>query len=249
MKEYLIFQLYGAMASWGEIAVGGDRHSYSHPSKSAITGLIAAALGICREEDDRQMRLAESISMAVRVDAMGQLLRDYHTTQVPPAKGNIVHETRKSELEAQDLSTILSSRDYYCDAAYTVAISLNEDAPYTLAEIRDNLRYPTFTLYLGRKSCPLSIPLNPLIVSALDLKAAFCQVPVNIELIDHSHHRVVKKGDKPVYWDISESGIEVRQVQTRRDAVYSRVSLRWQFSDRQENYGIIEEASHVHQSD
>jgi CRISPR system Cascade subunit CasD len=34
--EYLLFRLYGPMASWGEIAVGEMRHSEVKPSKSAL---------------------------------------------------------------------------------------------------------------------------------------------------------------------------------------------------------------------
>ena len=51
MADFLVFQLYGALASWGDIAVGEYRPSQGHPSKSAITGLLAAALGIEREDD------------------------------------------------------------------------------------------------------------------------------------------------------------------------------------------------------
>jgi CRISPR-associated Cas5-like protein len=34
--DYLLFRLYGPMASWGEIAVGEIRHTASYPGKSAI---------------------------------------------------------------------------------------------------------------------------------------------------------------------------------------------------------------------
>ena len=39
------------MASWGEIAVGENRHTASYPSKSAIIGLLGAALGIKRDDE------------------------------------------------------------------------------------------------------------------------------------------------------------------------------------------------------
>ena len=42
--DYLLFRLYGPMASWGEIAVGETRHSAAYPGKSAIIGLLAAAM-------------------------------------------------------------------------------------------------------------------------------------------------------------------------------------------------------------
>ena len=50
MPEYLVFQLYGPFMSWGDIAVGEMRPSAMMPAKSAILGLLAAAVGIKRPE-------------------------------------------------------------------------------------------------------------------------------------------------------------------------------------------------------
>ncbi|MDD5036069.1 MAG: type I-E CRISPR-associated protein Cas5/CasD, partial [Methylococcaceae bacterium] len=83
MPEFLVFRLYGPLASWGDIAVGEQRPTTPHPSKSAILGLVAAALGIRRDENKRHQDLAAGYGYAVRVDAPGVLLRDYHTTQIP----------------------------------------------------------------------------------------------------------------------------------------------------------------------
>ncbi|MEN6396285.1 MAG: type I-E CRISPR-associated protein Cas5/CasD, partial [Methanoregula sp.] len=117
MQEFLIFRLYGSMASWGDIAVGEFRPTFDHPTKSAVMGLIAAAMGIRRDEEERQRELAAGYLMAIRIDGPGVLLRDYHTAQVPPAgKGKIKYHflTRKDELAVpkDELNTILSSRDY-----------------------------------------------------------------------------------------------------------------------------------------
>ena len=54
MKDYLLFRLHGALASWGDIAVGDIRPSYRYPSKSAVIGLLAAALGVERDEHHKQ---------------------------------------------------------------------------------------------------------------------------------------------------------------------------------------------------
>ena len=127
MKEYLIFRIYGMMASWGDIAVGEFRPSFDHPSKSAVMGMVAAALGIRRDEEERLRELATGYDMAVRIDVPGILLRDYHTAQVPSSgKGRkkLVFSTRKAELSVpkDELNTILSSRDYRCDAVYSVCL-------------------------------------------------------------------------------------------------------------------------------
>ncbi|WP_295540003.1 CRISPR-associated protein Cas5, partial [Thiolapillus sp.] len=51
MDDYLVFQLYAPLASWGGQAVGQERPSDDHPGRSALLGLLAAALGIRREEE------------------------------------------------------------------------------------------------------------------------------------------------------------------------------------------------------
>jgi len=52
MTAFLLASLYAPMASWGEITVGERRTSWDRPSRSAILGLVAAALGIEREDQD-----------------------------------------------------------------------------------------------------------------------------------------------------------------------------------------------------
>lgn len=235
MRDYLLFRLYGPLAAWGDIAVGEYRPSFAHPGKSAIIGLLAAALGIRRDEEKRQKTLAESCSFAVRVDSMGMLLRDYHTTQVPSAKKGAVHYTRRSELATKknELNTILSSRDYRCDAAYTVAMTVADGSPYTVPQLVAALAKPVFTLYLGRKSCPLAMPLQPQVVNAATLRDALAALPPVEELSG-----IVQKGDAMVFWeDDTASGLERQQVITRRDKPRSR--KRWQFSERRENCGIL----------
>lgn len=232
MRDHLTFRLYGPLAAWGDIAVGEYRPSFAHPSKSAVIGLLAAGLGIRRDEEEQQNALAKACSFAVRVDAMGTLLRDYHTTQVPSARRGVVHYSRRSELVVGDLNTILSSRDYRCDAAYTVAISVRDGAPYSVQQMADALLRPVFTLYLGRKSCPLALPLHPCVVSTATLREALESVPVPLDELVGVMKSPAEVG---VYWEDDEvSGYERDHITTRRDAPLSR--KRWQFAERRENY-------------
>ncbi len=165
IMDYFLFRLYGPLASWGEIAVGESRHTAGYPSKSALIGLLAAALGIRRDEEQKQQALAEGYQFAVKVLSTGRLLRDYHTTQVPDSTGSVHYRTRRDELiiGKSRLGTILSSREYRSDAFSLVAVKPLEAAPYTLAKLAEHLLEPRFHLYLGRKSCPLAAPLNPCI--------------------------------------------------------------------------------------
>jgi CRISPR system Cascade subunit CasD len=246
--DYLVFRLYGAMASWGEIAVGESRQSANYPSKSAITGLIAAALGLSRE-DPVQTAVAENFHHAVKLISSGLLLKDYHTAQAPDSVGKFKYRTRRDELTVgkERLGTILSSREYRTDSQAVIAIRITDNFPYTLAQVQESLLEPKFHLYLGRKSCPLAAPLSAHILRAVNFREALNQYPLKYLLIDaptwSNDSRWLKQDNvTPYYWegvitDFSEEvdGFDRSQVQTltRHDTPLSRV--RWQFQPRQEH--------------
>jgi len=174
--DYLIFQLQAPLSAWGETAVGEFRPTANYPSESALLGLLAAALGIRREEEDSHAALRKGYGFAIGVLTSGRLLRDYHTAQVPGrvALKNRPHHTRRDEfnLPKEDLNTILSTRDYRQDAASLVAVQMCDGAPHTLNDLAQALAKPRFTLYLGRKACPPASPLNPQIISADNAQTA-----------------------------------------------------------------------------
>ena len=236
MNRYLLFRLYGPMAAWGDIAVGEVRPSAAHPSKSAILGLLAAAMGIKRDQEEAHQAMAATYGFAVQLDAPGILLRDYHTTQVPPEQRKVAYYTRRDELRAPKLNTILSGREYRCDALYTIALWQwpGKKAFFGLDELAEGLRNPRFTLYLGRKSCPLGLPIQTVIREAVDLPAAF-------ELADFNDGDILdglKRPDRAtLYWEVGvETGdLKALYTFTRRDLPLSR--RRWQFAERSEQQG------------
>jgi CRISPR system Cascade subunit CasD len=172
--EYLLFRLYGPMASWGEIAVGEMRHSEAKPSKSALIGLLAAALGITRDQDAQQQALADGYRFGIKMLSAGHVMRDYHTAQAPDSVGKFRYRTRRDELVAGRirLGTVLSTREYRTDSQAVVALCANSGATWKLSQLADALKQPYFHLYLGRKSCPLSAPLNPQVIEADGFRAA-----------------------------------------------------------------------------
>lgn len=233
MSDYLLFRLYGPLASWGETAVGEVRPSAAWPGRSAVIGLLAAALGIRRDEEERQRALASGYGMAICVESSGELLRDYHTTQVPPERRGVRHFTRRDELASDNLNTILSQRDYRSDALYTVAIWQKEEVvTETLEALAQALERPRFTLYLGRKSCPVALPLAPRIVQAEDLRSAFEQaVFPDMQLLT----ALPLANERVFVWEEGRpSGMDALHVSSRRDEPGSR--KRWQFGERDEYY-------------
>lgn len=244
MPEYLIVRLYGPLASWGGIAVGQYRPAENHPSMSGVLGLVAAALGVRREDAVEQAALRESYQMAALVHAEGTLLRDYHTTQVPSAtvkKRAWPFATRREELSMprDHLNTILSSREYYCDVLATVALwPTVDDPPYSLAEIAEALRHPAFVPYLGRKSCPLALPLMPQVVEGADLHEACDAVQFPDQEILSG---IPGRGDSgTLFWDgEGVTGFESKSTYTapKRDVPLDRMT--WQFAERDEHQARV----------
>jgi len=251
--DILVFRLYGPMASWGEIAVGESRHSANYPSKSAVLGLLGAAMGIERNDEEKQQQLQQGYALAVELFTAGHLLRDYHTTQVPDSVGKFSYRTRRDELilGKERLGTILSSREYRSDALALVSVRALDGAPFSLLEVHEKLLKPVFHLYLGRKSCPLAAPLNPqLLTDQPNLLAAFKayqhkpMLPTSIAsdgtLAKRDYDWLGRPNDRHYYWEGSPEDfadtLDLSRMQTRvrHDQPLSR--KRWQFAPRQEHY-------------
>ena len=137
MKTILL-KLAGPMQSYGTSSHFETRATDPHPSKSAMIGMVAAALGYLRDETEKIRRLNQ-LMFAVRTDHEGELLRDYHT----------VEKNRK--LEKKD-STYVTNRYYLEDAVFVVALGSEDNE--LIEQIRQALRSPYFQPYLGRRSLP-----------------------------------------------------------------------------------------------
>ena len=232
--RFLLFTLYAPMGSFGEIAVGERRMSWARPGRSAILGLVAAAQGVERTDETAHQRLEAGLYYAVRTDAPGRPLLDYHTAQTPKARKGRTFATRREELKSDDLNTVLSAREWRADACFTVALWPRPGETADLDTIAGDLRHPRFVLYVGRKSAPLGLPLNPAIIEADTFMAAFAARQPNPEeqrLLQRVRIVGAARGAIAFDHDVPEAPADTR-VERRRDTVASRT--RWQFADRLE---------------
>ncbi len=233
MTRFLLFTMHAPMAAMGEIAVGERRSSWPRPGRSAVFGLIAAALGIERSDEAQHQALNQQYGYAVRTDAPGRPLRDYHTAQAPSGKKARNFPTRREELKAGKLETVLSSREYYTDACFTVAIWAEdcESPAWSLQDLAEALRRPRFTPYFGRKACPLGAPFNPCVFEKPALDEAFAAFEpfdgLNEPLLELEQTRSIAIDARSRFAPVSRGRTE-----TRRDTLYSRKA--WQFIERQE---------------
>lgn len=239
MPDFLLFQLRGSIASWGdEQAVGTVRNTAAAPTRSAILGLIGACLGVDREDDDGNRALARTLRHALRVDRRGDPLRDYHTVQAPTTRANVTYATRAEELASGYLVTMPTTRHYLMDVAYTVALWAT-DKDITLSGVQAAMLRPVYTVYMGRKACPLSAPMAPRLIDADGLLSAFGQYdtvrPEQVPYadLDESHEYRWDEDPPGTPPELNEATIYHRTVTD--DPVSRRV---WTFRRRTENVMI-----------
>jgi CRISPR system Cascade subunit CasD len=126
------------MQSWGTTSRFDHRDTGKEPSKSGVVGLLAAALGIDRE-NWTDLEPLTRLAMGVRHDRAGEPKRDYQT-----AKGIIAADGKKVH------ATAVTTREYLADAAFL--IGLESDDRGLLERTHSALRDPFWLLALGRKS-------------------------------------------------------------------------------------------------
>lgn len=162
MRDYLVLTLTATLGAMGEFAGHERRGTLDWPGRSAILGLVGAALGLRREAD---FSAIDGLGTAVAIFDAGAPLRDYHTVQTVPAAASKGAQSRPEAMRraaaARKLNTVLTSRDYRMGSLYGIALWSGP-----LVQILEALEEPAFTLYLGRKSCPLAAPLAPRIVTS-----------------------------------------------------------------------------------
>lgn len=139
----LLLRLVGPMQSWGSTSRFDQRDTGKEPSKSGVLGLLAAALGIDRENWDDLKPLTQ-LMMAVRHDRPGVLRRDYQTAGCAQSDEIIKADGTKSK------DGVISERYYLADAAFLVGLE-GEDRQL-LESIHNALQNPVWSLSLGRKS-------------------------------------------------------------------------------------------------
>lgn len=126
----LKIKLAGPLQSYGIQASFNERTTQSYPTKSAILGMIGAALGYRR--DDLRNEELNKLDFAVRVDQPGVLTTDFQNVEYAPSKRKVTH------------------RQYIQDAIFLVAIASKDNE--LIEKIEYALHHPVFQLFLGRRA-------------------------------------------------------------------------------------------------
>ncbi|GAD89979.1 putative CRISPR-associated protein [Vibrio halioticoli NBRC 102217] len=143
-QQTLLLKTEG-MSAYGLQTFDVHRRANHFPTRSGIIGLLGAAMGIKRSDHHKLYQLSQEVLIAVQVNNAGTKITDYHTVQnFRSPQGKIQKGTKPTY------------RDYWCDSEHTFAITGEKSL---IVQLSQSVRFPTFTLFQGRKSCPLTRPL------------------------------------------------------------------------------------------
>ncbi|NJP10755.1 MAG: type I-E CRISPR-associated protein Cas5/CasD [Leptolyngbyaceae cyanobacterium RU_5_1] len=181
----LMLRMRAPMMSWGDHSRFTIRDTRREPTKSAVIGILCAALGRPRWQPVADLA---ALKMGVRVNQEGLVQCDYHTIQ----------DSIKSSGSKGD--TVISQRYYVADADYLVGLEWSDR---TLLETLDSaLQSPVWQLYFGRKSF---VPSRPIQVGIVDL-------PLEDALKQHPYEPKRQRDRKPLRYVLEVANdLDVRQ--------------------------------------
>jgi CRISPR system Cascade subunit CasD len=160
--DVLILRLQGPLMAFGDTAVDELRPTDLLPGLSLMTGLLGNALGWLYLHGDRLQSLQDRLLLASRLERRGSLLRDYQNAHIN--KGDKLWRSKGGPL-GRDMgsageSIVQRERFYRANAAVTAALALEPPGGEpSLDDLERALRRPARPLFLGRMSCPPSVPI------------------------------------------------------------------------------------------
>ena len=131
----LLLRLAAPLQSWGSCSKFEIRTTEKMPTKSGVVGMLAAALGLRRDADLSNL---SSLKFGVRADREGEDVTDFH----------MAHSEKNS---------YVTYRHYLSDAIFLVGLEGEEEV---LNNLEIALQNPRFSLFLGRRSCPPTLPIS-----------------------------------------------------------------------------------------
>ncbi|THA69291.1 type I-E CRISPR-associated protein Cas5/CasD [Streptomyces sp. A0958] len=153
----LTLRLAGPLQSWGSSARFARRTTESAPTKSGVIGLLAAAAGVERGDDEALAALS-GLRFGVRIDQPGSRVRDFQTAH---------HGVTGASMP-------LSERFYLADAVFVAAVAGETGL---LTRLHAALRAPAYPPFLGRRSCPPAQPVELGVREADSLHQALTDEP------------------------------------------------------------------------
>lgn len=239
MGQVLAFRLHGPTASWGTVEAGVERRpSGRDPGRGAVLGLLAAALGVGRGDDERQAALSDGVRLAVCGHGPRRLVQDYRTVQtVQPLRGEDFPTRGHALARARNVHTLTGWRQHVEDGLWRIFVA--PDNATDLAALAEAIRRPVFGLYLGRREHPLALPPDPCLIDGglPDALADYPPEPVvarqkgDRDVGAWLKERICDRGEADLWWDPGFPGAPEGSGRIVVDQPVSRTG--WRFRSRE----------------
>jgi CRISPR system Cascade subunit CasD len=151
----VFLRLEGPLQAWGDPSKFVIRRTMEAPTKSGVIGLVCCAMGFTRLDARKHLPELNELLMAVRIDRAGTPWWDYHTVGAGYGILTAQNEVKKTA-SIGEFETLITRREYLCDASFVAALQGDSSV---VKKVIDALQKPKWPPYLGRKSCPPSLPI------------------------------------------------------------------------------------------
>ena len=165
----VFLRLEGSLQAWGDNSKFVIRRTMQAPTKSGVLGMVCCAMGVSRKQATDELPALNGLVMGVRVDRPGTRWWDYQTVGA-----GIGLLTAGGGLKTGAPGTLVTRREYLCDASFLVALQGEAALVGRVAEALERPAWPTF---LGRKCCPPTVPILADVGQHVDLDSAMAAVP------------------------------------------------------------------------
>lgn len=137
------------LQSWGmEEHYTGSRRTELSPTHSAICGLIANAMGLCREDEKEIQNIMDRIRIASvkHENAIKKITDD----QIIGTNGGRIETANGKTKKEKDNKFPLVKKEYIQDNIYEIVLEGDEEI---IKMAKEALTYPKRPPHLGRKCC------------------------------------------------------------------------------------------------
>lgn len=172
MSDTLAFMIDAPMQAWAASSQFQLRDTGNWPTKSALVGIMAAAMGIDKNAANEKEQLAPLASLRCTVLLWPKVtpvarLTDFHTIGGGYDK-SVSSERLAMPSKAGDGSpfgTVITRRTYLTDARF---IALFQGERRLIERCAEALRDPVWGVWFGRKCCLPARPLAPVVADSCE---------------------------------------------------------------------------------
>ena len=167
---HLAFLIDSPLMSWGVSSRFNQRETEAYPSKSALIGLIAAAMGIDNQDVDESIALAPLVQLKLTVLRLERgegrpfgRLSDFHTVGggFDPKESNYSRMSIPRKASGGPSGNASITRRTYLTEARFLAV-FHGDLK-VLEKVSTALLDPVWGIWFGRKTCIPAMPLSPIL--------------------------------------------------------------------------------------